>query len=446
MDLDVENNEHYINHLTDVSSTNEVVAVDNIYNKFGVLLVPKGTAIEHRVQEFLVGHKMQSQLDELLTVQGCLTNALLEQEFQKFLTKFPDLTQIHQNLNFASTLNQLCAVKQIPRVLLQKLTIMKIQLPGVFEQTLFSTWLACLLAKEMKLTLEQINHAFYAGLLHDIGLLHIDPALVSKQGSFTDDEWRIYKQHIKISLAIAKLILPFDKNVFRAIKEHHERCDGTGYPLELHNEQLGKIGQLIGLSDLICHIRTRQYDKSGKSMANILPYIQINLHAFKFESYQAMYSILQRAQLNTTELIDRQTFTSLPKAIILKRIRIMQLNLAFNDFIAHIPKNMSGKHCKALFDASEQINNTIKRGGFDSSDTLDWLESIKDDDFNDVNQELQELDDMQYELLWLFKKVFRITPSFLNDELPANSPVKDRLNIQMATLQHNLLQAWNDYQ
>ncbi|OKY26367.1 HD-GYP domain-containing protein [Thalassotalea sp. PP2-459] len=446
MDLKVENNEHYINHLTDVSTTNKVVAVENIYNTFGVLLVPKGTAIEHRVQEFLVGHKMQSQLDELITVQGCLTNTSLEKEFQQFLKKYPDLIQIHNNTNFASILNQLCAVKQIPRVLLQKLTIMKIQLPDLFEQTLFSTWLACLLAKEMKLTLEHINHTFYIGLLHDIGLLHIDPTLVSKQSNFTDKEWDAFKQHIKISLAIAKLIHPFGNEVLRGIKEHHERCDGSGYPMGLHNSQLGNLGQLVGLADLICHIRTRQFDKSGKSMANILPYLQINSHAFKFEFYQAMYTILQRSQLDSAELIDRQTFTSLPKRIILKRIRIMQLHLAFNDFIAHIPENISGKHYKALLDANQQINNIIKRGGFDSAETLDWLESIKEDDYNEVHQELQELDDLQYEILWLFKKVFRIVPSFLTEELPEDCAAKIRLDAQMETLGQNLLQAWADYQ
>ncbi|WP_286232865.1 HD-GYP domain-containing protein [Thalassotalea sediminis] len=446
MSKEAGNNEHYVNHLSDVNETNDVVATEDIYNSTGALLLPKGTAIEYRVHDFLVGHKMQQQLDALISVEGCLTDKSLENEFVDYIQKYPDLAKIHESSKFASTLNQLCIEKQIPRILLQKLTILKIQLPGIFDQTLFSTWLACLLAKQMKLTPQQVTNTFYAGLIHDLGLLHVEPTLVNKKSHYTSEEWHSIKQHMLISTAIAKLIHPFDDEVYRAIKEHHERCDGTGYPNELHDDKLCNVGQLIGLADMICHIRTRQYNLTGKSMANILPYLQINLNSFKFESYQAMYAILQRAELDIGELLDRQTFLSVPKRIILQRVRMMQLHFAFSDFVKMLPPDTHGKHRNALLDSYKKISNIITRGGFTSPETLDWLENIKDADYNEVHQELQELDDMQYELLWLFKKAFRIIPSCINEEVPDKHDITSQLKEKMTILDQNLLQAWTDYQ
>ncbi|GLX76733.1 hypothetical protein tinsulaeT_00730 [Thalassotalea insulae] len=446
MDTETVINAHYVNHLANVNNKKKVVATENIYNQFGALLVPKGTAIEHRVHDFLVGHKMKKQLDEFITVDGCLTANSLVAEFNKLLALFPDLQQIHQCIDFGQMLEHLCSVQQIPRILLQKLTILKLQLPTIFEQTLFSTWLGCMLAKEMKLSPQHIRNTFYVGLLHDLGLLHIDPELISKQGSYSDQEWHSVKHHMMISVAIAKLIYPFDEEVYRGIKEHHERCDGTGYPKELRNEQLSYSGQLIGLADIICHIRTRQYQQSGKSMANIMPYIQINQHSFKYESYQAMYTLVQRAELEISDLLNRKDFLALPKRLILQRVRITQLHLAFADFVALFPKETKGKHSKALIESCEHIGDTIKRAGLNSPETLDWLESISDSDFNDARQELQELDSMHYELLWQFKKVFRIIPDFLQEELPAKAKLAPQLNAHAETMQQNLLQAWTDYQ
>lgn len=445
MEQKTDSPDHYVNHLSDVNTNNKLIATESIHNEFGVLLVPKGTAIEHRVLDFLTGHKMQEQLDELLTIEGCLTNTTLQQEFYTFLTKYPDVAQLHESSNFGQTLKHLCTVQQIPRILLQKLTVLKIQLPVVFEQTLFSTLLGCMLAKEMKFEQKALRNIFYIGLLHDLGLLHIDPALVSKQGEFSDEEWRTLKSHMMISVAIAKSIYPFDDEVFRGIREHHERCDGTGYPKELHREQLCISGQLIGLADIVCHIRTRQYNQSGKSMANIMPYIQINLHSFKFESYQAIYSILRGAKLELTDLLDRKNFITMPKRLILQRVRISQLHQVFSDFVAEIPKEIKGKHCLALLDSCKHLTDTIKRAGFNSSETLDWLENINDDDYIESHLELQELDDMHYELLWLFKKTFRIIPDFLNEELPTSFPLLAQFEAQSATMQQNLLSAWTDY-
>lgn len=441
MDEEKINTQHYVNHITDVNNHNTVAATEDIYNQFGALLVPKGTTIEHKVHDFLVGHKMQKQLDELISVEGSLTANSLFADFNNLLAQYPDLLQIHQNINFSRTLEHLCCVQQIPRILLQKLTILKIQLPEVFKQTLFSTWLGCILAKEMSYTSEQIRNTFFVGLLHDLGLLHIDPALIAKQGDFTDQQWSNINQHVMISVAIAKLIYPFDQEVFRGIKEHHERCDGTGYPNKLHNKQLSYSGQFVGLSDIIFHIRTRQFNQSGKSMANIMPYIQINLHSFKFECYQAMYTIVKQSELVIGDLLKPNDFLTLSKRLIVQRVRITQLHLAFNEFMSILPKELKGKHYRALVDSCQQIDDTIKRAGLNSPESLDWLESIGNDDFSDTHLELQELDDIHFELFWLFKKVFRVIPTFLAKELANHTHLTQQLNVLAETMQQNLLQA-----
>ncbi|VVS93513.1 hd-gyp domain [Desulfoluna spongiiphila] len=86
-----------------------------------------------------------------------------------------------------------------------------------------------------------------AALLHDIGKTRLDPNIVITNRKLTDKEFEEYKAHSAIGHDIIKETASFDFSISRAILEHHERLDGSGYPRGIAH--IGFEAQLIGLID-----------------------------------------------------------------------------------------------------------------------------------------------------------------------------------------------------
>ncbi|WP_299788781.1 HD domain-containing phosphohydrolase [uncultured Shewanella sp.] len=435
----------YMEHLAAVNKKMPVVAVEGIYNEFGVLLVPKDANIERRVLDFLVGHKMQKNLDCTIGIKGCLTNDALLRQFKEFLSKYPDLTQIHRTNNFDVTLKHLCTVQQVPRILLQTLTILREQLPNIFEQTLFSSWLGSMIAIEMELPPNQVQNVFNTGLFHDLGLLHIDPKIVNKEGSYSEDEWLAIKHHMIISKAIVAEVTACDEEVLRGIMEHHERCDGTGYPHELLKSKLSYCGQIIGLADILFHIRTRQLSRLGRNMADIVPYLQINSNTFMFESYQAIHNIIYRSYLRVTDLINRKDFSTLPQRLIAQRIKLKKLYKDLHLFTEKLSSCPHGKHSKSFINSSNHIFRTFNRSGLSSPEIMLWLQKMSEEDFDSSHLELQEVDTMQYELLWMIKRASRLLPELISDEVRLSENDRSLITRMADQLRQDLNDAWESY-
>ena len=69
-------------------------------------------------------------------------------------------------------------------------------------------------------------------LLHDIGKIGISDAILLKPGPLTPEEWAIMRSHPEIGRQILESI-PFLRDAIPVVHHHHERWDGTGYPLGL---------------------------------------------------------------------------------------------------------------------------------------------------------------------------------------------------------------------
>lgn len=96
---------------------------------------------------------------------------------------------------------------------------------------------------------EEIKLATACGMLHDIGKLKIDDAIIKKPGKLTDEEYRQIKSH---PVEGYKILLNQDINphIKNAALMHHEKCDGSGYPLKLTSEKIDKYAKLVSIADV----------------------------------------------------------------------------------------------------------------------------------------------------------------------------------------------------
>ena len=105
-----------------------------------------------------------------------------------------------------------------------------------------------LLAAKLNLPDDFVQRIRTDAYLHDVGKVHIHPDILKKPGKLTVEEWEIMKQH---TLYGGKIIGDHARLVkAKAIAQtHHERWDGSGYPLGLKGEGIPLAGRIINLAD-----------------------------------------------------------------------------------------------------------------------------------------------------------------------------------------------------
>ncbi len=93
--------------------------------------------------------------------------------------------------------------------------------------------------------LRDIEHGV---LLHDIGKIGIPDAILLKPGPLTPAEWKIMRTHPEIGRTMLEQI-PFLRNAVPIVYHHHERWDGTGYPLGLKGEAIPIGARIFAVAD-----------------------------------------------------------------------------------------------------------------------------------------------------------------------------------------------------
>ena len=108
-----------------------------------------------------------------------------------------------------------------------------------------------------------------AGLVHDIGKMHIPDILLNKKEELSEDEWALIRRHPADGRRDLQESGETDELVLEVTSQHHERLDGSGYPLGLKGDQINSVSSLCSVID------------SFDAMTAVRPYMQNPLSASK---------------------------------------------------------------------------------------------------------------------------------------------------------------------
>ncbi|MGM9972529.1 MAG: HD-GYP domain-containing protein [Clostridiaceae bacterium] len=109
--------------------------------------------------------------------------------------------------------------------------------------------LSVLLGRWLGYSQRDLKLLSYAGLLHDIGKEKIQEEVLYKAGPLTEEEYKIIKLHSQLGYEITKKIPFLDSRVAIAVLMHHEREDGSGYPLGLKGDSISIYSKIIAIAD-----------------------------------------------------------------------------------------------------------------------------------------------------------------------------------------------------
>lgn len=107
-----------------------------------------------------------------------------------------------------------------------------------------------------------------AGMLQDVGKLRLPHRLLHKSGGLTSTEYEIFKTHVDYSKQILSASPHASQLMLEIVVKHHERVDGSGYPVGLRGEAVGIMAEIAGICDVYCAMtRERPYGPAESSQA-----------------------------------------------------------------------------------------------------------------------------------------------------------------------------------
>lgn len=110
--------------------------------------------------------------------------------------------------------------------------------------------LSVAIACELGLSKDQIEGIHKAGLGHDIGKISVPAEILTKPTQLSDAEYAILRMHPRVSYDILKEI-EFSQPVARIALQHHERINGSGYPLGISGQEILLEARIMAVADVV---------------------------------------------------------------------------------------------------------------------------------------------------------------------------------------------------
>lgn len=128
-----------------------------------------------------------------------------------------------------------------------------------------------LLAMKLNLPQNEINILFSASPMHDIGKIGIPDSILNKPAKLEKDEWEVMKTHAEIGYNILRYSKrPILKAAALVSYTHHEKWDGSGYPLGLKGEDIHIFGRITAIADVFDALGSSRTYKQAWPLEKIL--------------------------------------------------------------------------------------------------------------------------------------------------------------------------------
>jgi putative nucleotidyltransferase with HDIG domain len=133
--------------------------------------------------------------------------------------------------------------------------------------------IAVAIAKEMEWPQQEIESLRLAALVHDVGKIGVPAEILGNQEKLSEAEWGMIRTHPETGYQILKDI-PFRWPVAEVVRQHHERLDGSGYPLGLKGDAILPGARILAVADILEAYHSQRPYRAGKGLEAALREIE----------------------------------------------------------------------------------------------------------------------------------------------------------------------------
>lgn len=251
--------EHFVHHVTQVGETRDVHTREAVYNAHGQKLIEAGQRVDRRLFDRLTAHKLLRPLDASIDVAAPVDREALRATAERLAEEDPLTRALLAVTSRPREAVAMPASLALDPLLAGKLSILQERMPDAFDHAVQVAVGASALGMELR----PPDTAFArdlatAGLFHDIGYLHIDPAIFTSHAPLSAEQERQLRSHPVIAWLTLKRFPACHPGASHAVLQHHERLDGSGYPRGHAGDALEPAGRCLAVMELATALCGRQ--------------------------------------------------------------------------------------------------------------------------------------------------------------------------------------------
>lgn len=406
---DVRQPDCYVHHLMAMGPNYGVTTAEDVRNQQGAIVVPRGKVLSKDLADRIITHKLIKPLETSLLLEGGLTAQQLYRIYAESIKENADYRLFHESWNLHRMLAKACKYFERFPLLIQKMTVMKERIPHVFNQGLFTAYISMAMALKMGASKQDCLNVFIAGLVHDIGMLHIEPGIIDKQGEYTAEEWRSMQAHTVIGHCILRYVKGLPKSVVFSVLEHHERYDGSGYPLGKQGSDLGMIGQIIGMADTCYALYQKDLLPKQLGFDALLPILQLNPDIYCRKVYKSMAELIREVDWPTRRVYQDENIPDLVSRLMVENESINHDYCVLYGIVMSLRQESAANHqIQSVINMGDRINRCLLSSGLLQSEHGEWMvNSCKKDSDQDFVA-IERLEIMYAEVAWQIKQLKRM--------------------------------------
>ncbi|HEY0843969.1 MAG TPA: HD domain-containing phosphohydrolase [Noviherbaspirillum sp.] len=249
-DLTTSVNKHYLDRVLGLAEQADILATEDIFDARGMKLVAKGAKISRSLQERLQSRQLSKPFESSIAVESGVNIDVVNSEARRIADTSIPLRAIMQTASGQSPLQVLSGI-QFGSAMSTMLTIIQRGGAKALEHSVTVSLISICLAKKFGMSNTDQSVVALAGLLHDIGELYIDPEYLHSGRRLLPHEWRHVVVHPHIGQMLIAGLENYPASVARAVFEHHERFNGSGYPRQILGKDMSPAGQVVSVAEMI---------------------------------------------------------------------------------------------------------------------------------------------------------------------------------------------------
>ncbi len=398
----------YLLRVASISNKCGISAAIAIYSAQNLLLVPQGTFISPDVAAAVYANKLKKPLEDCLQFEDEFDSLRLEEHFIAIMQQDDLLTAINEHQDIATTLkNYITAYDNFP-LLKQKITVMALTMPELFLRTVYCSWFALLIAKEMRFSEQGCTDVFLAALSHDIGMLHLNAFVLEKKEDLSPDDWRHIQEHVLIGALLLKQMPSMSADVIEAVYEHHERCDGTGYPEGKVESELSYTGKIVGLADSIIAIYHNRFKHQHLTWRDVIPVIQMNAQAYFYRHDEILAAIWRRSEMPFKNVVQGDGLAEFMEDLLRERTRLLTWFEVFRDNLLSLGFTHGDRHLHSLQTAMLHLSTSVKGSGVLNPELCEWLRNVDVASDKDAYRKIEKAHVQQQEIIFHLQRLHRM--------------------------------------
>lgn len=269
-----------------------MILAEDIMGKYDIVFLTSGTVLTDRHIENLTKLDLQyvyvmektneAVSDQILPPSVVIVDRQLTKEYSQSMDQFKNVYQtvglgkkIEREVVEKSVLPLMKEVVKSNNVL-GRLRQIESSDAYTYRHSMNVGILAAMIGKWLNYSEKDLESLTTAAMLHDIGKSKIPEDIINKPGSLTAEEYELVKKHSNFGYEILKNSEGMTFDILCGVLQHHERMDGSGYPLGIKGNRIHEFAKIIAVVDVFDAMTSQKVYRSKVSPFKVAEHIVQN--------------------------------------------------------------------------------------------------------------------------------------------------------------------------